>query len=434
MPRKSSVTFNLSTKTGRSKLPFGPKPYNQQLPADGLLIGYCKNPSGGVWFVRKRRLGTSQYDSHKIGFADDTKDCDGVTVFSYEQACAAAEKWYRAESGLVAASDKAYTVADLVAEYRLERRTKKLKKENSTLKSQFETDILPAFGEVPVRQLKEQHMREWFDKLAAQAPRTRWGKLKKVEDPEDEDYLRGRQVTANRIYCALQAVLNWGYKRGRVPSKAAWEKIEVFQHVSEPKIVPIAREDLMQVIRECEPGFQPLARSAVYTGARYGELSRMRVRDFNYKTRKVFLPKTKNGDKRHVFLHSEALEMFVELTRGKKENDHIFVRPTDGKPWNKGDQKVRMRRAVEAAGVTPEFTFHQLRHQCAVISLEDGMTMAEVSHMLGHKSVAVTEKYYAHHSVDHMQDKVEKCAPRLGFGSAPRTPDQSKVIVLPVAV
>jgi integrase len=433
MPRTSSVTFTLSTKNGRSKIPFGPKLHNVQLPAEGLLIGYRKNPSGGIWFASKRRLGTSQYDRFKIGPADDTKDCDGETIFSYQQACAKADRWYREESGCVAASNKAYTVRDLVAEYREERKTKKGKTENSTMKSHFEAHVLPVLGEVPLRKLTAQQVTQWFEKLPKKAP----GNGKRVVDAKEEgyeEYLRKRRSTANRTLAIFCAVLNWGYKKGRVQSKAAWERIEKYQEVNEPRIVEITREELQASIDNCDPGFQPLARGAVYTGARYAELGRMRVRDFNPKTSKVYLPKTKTDNPRYVFLHGEALEMFVELARGKKPSDHIFVRPTDGKPWAHGDQQSRMKVACEKAGVTLEFTFHQFRHQCACICLENGMAMAEVSYMLGHRSIATTERNYARYSKDHMQNKVEQYAPRLGFGAAPKTPAPSKVVVLPVPV
>jgi hypothetical protein len=60
------------------------------------------------------------------------------------------------------------------------------------------------------------------------------------------------------------------------------------------------------------------------------------------------------------------------------------------------------------------------------------MTMAEVAHMLGHRSVAITEKYYARFSQDHMQEKVNRFTPRLRPAAPQSDPnDAAKVIRLP---
>jgi len=65
-----------------------------------------------------------------------------------------------------------------------------------------------------------------------------------VIDPEDEEYLHKRQASANRDWNLLRAMLNYGYN----------------------------------------PVFQPLAKAALYTGARSSELRRMRVALHNANT------------------------------------------------------------------------------------------------------------------------------------------------------
>ena len=53
------------------------------------------------------------------------------------------------------------------------------------------------------------------------------------------------------------------------------------------------------------------------------------------------------------------------------------------------------------------------------------MRMEEVSSMLGHRSVEITETYYARFSPDHMQDKVNRFAPRLRPAAPQNSPDDT---------
>jgi hypothetical protein len=57
------------------------------------------------------------------------------------------------------------------------------------------------------------------------------------------------------------------------------------------------------------------------------------------------------------------------------------------------------------------------------------MRMEEVSYMLGHRSVAITERYYARFSKDHMQEKVRRFAPRLRPAAPQNAPDDSEKVI-----
>jgi integrase len=60
-----------------------------------------------------------------------------------------------------------------------------------------------------------------------------------------------------------------------------------------------------------------------------------------------------------------------------------------------------LRRIQEDAGLVdgegkPLISLHQLRHTCASLQLEHGVSMIAVSHHLGHASPQVTSTVYAH--------------------------------------
>jgi integrase len=422
--------FTVRTPNARRLIPAGSKQHIAPLPAPGLALTYRKSESlGGVWFGRKLREGTKQYLFHRIGLADDVQPANGINVFSYEQAVKEAENWNAQETGLVVVN-KAYSVRNLMNDYLADRETKKGRSQIRK-KQMAEKNILLELGNIPLRKLTHQQVENWLHNRARSLPRTRSGPnelvYREVANVEDEEYRRKRKASANTMWNLLKAALNYGYKTGKVSNRSAWDKIESFKLVNEPKVVDITFDQLVALIEACEPEFQLLAKAALYTGARVSELHRMQVKEFNSRTSKVYLPKTKNGNPRYVFLNGEALELFLEVTKGRAPDDVIFTK--DGEPWKEGSQQYPMYYACDAAGVTRKFTIHQLRHQCAVICLEGGMRMEEVSRMLGHKNIEITQKFYARFSRDHMQDKVEQYAPRLRPVAPPSAPvNAAKVI------
>lgn len=68
--------------------------------------------------------------------------------------------------------------------------------------------------------------------------------------------------------------------------------------------------------------------------------------------------------------------------------------------------KSGFRRAREASGM-PEVHFHDLRHSCATILLASGADLYTVAKVLGHSTIAMTERY-AHHQVSAQRSALEK--------------------------
>jgi integrase len=54
------------------------------------------------------------------------------------------------------------------------------------------------------------------------------------------------------------------------------------------------------------------------------------------------------------------------------------------------------KSAIAAAGLSPDTTFHDLRHAFASAALTEGVPISEVSRWLGHKSITTTADLYGH--------------------------------------
>ena len=68
-----------------------------------------------------------------------------------------------------------------------------------------------------------------------------------------------------------------------------------------------------------------------------------------------------------------------------------------------------MKLAVRYLGLNERLNFHSLRHTFATHLLQAGIPIYEVSKLLGHSSVKVTE-VYSHHIPNQMHSSVEKIA------------------------
>jgi integrase len=68
--------------------------------------------------------------------------------------------------------------------------------------------------------------------------------------------------------------------------------------------------------------------------------------------------------------------------------------------------------AREMAGLVADVTPHVLRHTCATLMFEAGISTWDVAGVLG-TSEAVTRKTYGHHSVEHLRRAVDVWSNRI---------------------
>ncbi|MFD1898780.1 tyrosine-type recombinase/integrase [Ottowia pentelensis] len=68
--------------------------------------------------------------------------------------------------------------------------------------------------------------------------------------------------------------------------------------------------------------------------------------------------------------------------------------------------KSGFRRAREKAGM-PEVQFRDLRRSCGTLMRQHGVDLHTISRILGHSSVQVTERVYAHLSTQQMREGLE---------------------------
>jgi len=134
------------------------------------------------------------------------------------------------------------------------------------------------------------------------------------------------------------------------------------------------------------------------TGARIGEVLDLRPRDVIMADKKMTIQRGKGGKTRVVYWHSDELTMLIERWKKQRQkSDYLFstVRSSNGKGSKIEPRQYRIQfdRYVEKAGLPEWTTTHVLRHSFATDFLNRGGNIRTLQIILGHSSLATTEKY-----------------------------------------
>jgi integrase len=408
----------LTTRSARAKLPSRREPYWTVI-SEGCALGYRRGARGGTW-LGKYRDDNGQRHYEALGAADDARDPDGLSVFSFAQAQEEARAFFhqkaREVAGDLAPSDGPYTVASAVSDY-LRDYERRGGKSPYTTRLTADTHILPAIGEVAVNKLTARKIQSWHHALAERQPRVR------TKPGADQSYRktatggdsqRKRRATSNRILTVLKAALNYAWKSGHVASDDAWRRVKPFREVDVARVRYLTEIECTRLINTCEPAFRNLVIGALLSGCRYSELTAMQVADFNSDAGVITVRTSKAGKPRHVVLTAEGQRHFAALSAGKLGDEPIFTRE-DGAPWGKSHQLRPMAEACKRAKIKPAVSFHVLRHTHGSTLAMRGVPLGVIAEQLGHADTRMTEKHYAHLAPSYVADTIRAHFPDLGI-------------------
>ena len=403
----------LSTRNARRNLKRGPKPY-WRLIAHGRHIGYRRSQGGGAWIARLY-LGDGKYAEKRIGTADDITDADGVEVLTWAQAQQKAHAWFvacqREAKGLHPDPNHEYTVKEAIDAYLAW--YEKHRKSYADTKAYADAHIVPALGHIKLSRLRREIIEDWHTALATMPPRrrTKPGKPQNFgPEPQHDDQLRSRKVTANRVLTILKAAFNKAKADKNVSDSSAWDGVKRFEGVDSARAQFLDHNEAPRLINASDPVFRPLVQAALLTGARYGELCNLKVGDFKHG--KLFISKSKSSESRWIMLNSEGKQFFEQVVLGRDSNEPMFVK--NGKPWGKSHQIDYMKRACANAGVN-RMGFHQLRHSYASMAVMSGLPLIVLAENLGHVDTRMVERFYGHLVLSYKEQMIEKFAPTLGI-------------------
>ncbi|TIL70378.1 MAG: site-specific integrase [Mesorhizobium sp.] len=400
----------MDTPNARKALPARGKPYYRTI-AKGLHLGYRKGQTGGRW-VARHYVGEQDYVVETIADADDKLEANGTTVLTFSQAQDLARQLH-AKRHAPTPTAGPYTVNDALDAYVHWMEGKRKSAQDTKWRRKL---IEAELGDKEVAKLTADEIRKWHRKISETPPRLRTKKGKEQRYREiatDSVSIRQRRATANRVLTILKAALNYAWREGKVDSDHEWRRVEPFEDVETARVRYLSIPEAKRLVNACEPDFRNLVQAALQTGARYGELTRLTVADFNPDVGTLTISESKSGNSRHVVLTDEGKRLFTQLAAGKEGKALLLTNPS-GNAWGISHQSRPMADACAKAKISPVIGFHGLRHTWASLAVMNGMPLLVVAAQLGHTDTRMVEKHYGHLSKSYIAEAVRAGAPRFG--------------------
>jgi len=190
--------------------------------------------------------------------------------------------------------------------------------------------------------------------------------------------------TINRSLGALKKALSIAWERGLTPENYGLKVKRLAEHNA--RDVTLTHEQVEKLASHASEQVRAAMWIALYTGCRRGEILKLRKADISATTILIRAGNTKT-------LKTRTVPIVGPLHRWL---EYIPIQ------INAEGLKTGFRRAREAAGM-PEVTFHDLRRSCGTLMIQAGVDLYVVSSILGHSTVTVTQKHYAHLQTDRMR-------------------------------
>lgn len=251
--------------------------------------------------------------------------------------------------------------------------------------------LIPVFENVPLVEIRKGNILQWRQEL--------------VE--------RISSATVNTVMGTLSSAFGWFVGRDWIEANPCFgikklkQDSRVFPWIDSP-------DAITRLLAECPAGqVRNAVAVLVGTGMRLDEALHLRWDDIDLEHRLITVHRgrrgkgptgtTKSGKARRVPIFDSVLPVLrdMKLARGGGSllwpgwTRSRFGKPTD-RPLSQSAIREPFKEAAARAGLPKELRLHDLRHTFASLFLVDGGDIFKLSRILGHHSVIITERTYAH--------------------------------------
>lgn len=181
------------------------------------------------------------------------------------------------------------------------------------------------------------------------------------------------------------------------------DKIESFKRVKQAEIDLMPKKELFTFLdKKVSPVSDLLVNMLFSTGLRIFELHSLNIEDIRQCT---FTMRGKGGKDRLIFMEDRVCKM-LSVFLGARKSGPIFLSKFGSRMSKRYLQKVVEKRSRLLKPSKP-VSAHTLRHFFATDLLENGADLRAIQDMLGHASIATTQRY-THVSNAHLKNAYDK--------------------------
>jgi integrase len=231
------------------------------------------------------------------------------------------------------------------------------------------------FGDIRIRLLSPYH----FDRYKAE-------RLKVVS-----------ATTVNIELRALKAALGSAAKWKMVDTNP-FSRLELARSAEQAPVY-FTRTDFKLLLESIkEAWLRDVILFALLSGARRGEICNLRWSDVDLDNRLVHIQssasfRTKMGKRRTIPINDLAYHLLMNR-RYISEGGYVFS--NNNHKLRASWVTHRLKRYVRKLGLNDRLHFHSLRHSTGSWLAQSGISIYQISRLLGHSTVRTTEMFYAH--------------------------------------
>jgi integrase len=221
-------------------------------------------------------------------------------------------------------------------------------------------------------------------------------------DLEQYKNMRVKKVTpssVNRELAFIKHMFNKAVEWGYLTSNQL-RSVKLFK---EPpgRIRYVTEEEEIKLLDYCSENTKDIVLFALNTGMRRSEIFNLKWSDVDFRQRNIIVRRSKNNEYRVIPMHSSVVSILKRLHK-KASSIYVF----EGKNGKLTTVKTGFNKAVRKAGIK-DLRFHDLRHTFASRLVMNGVDIASVKKLMGHKDIKMTMRY-SHLSDDHLKEAVRK--------------------------
>ena len=206
------------------------------------------------------------------------------------------------------------------------------------------------------------------------------------------------KATVNRELACLKTMMGFAVKKRWINSNPLSGYKLYRERPNKIRVVTV--DEFNRVHGEASELLKHILIMAYCTGMRRSEILNLKWKNVDLPEGYIRVEDTKNGEPRNIPINRQLIET-LETVKYNTSSEYVF---------SHGAEPVRCFKtafdnAVKRSGVE-RFTFHDLRHTFASNLVMNGVDLATVQELLGHKSIVMTKRY-SHPTPDHKKRAVD---------------------------
>jgi integrase len=247
--------------------------------------------------------------------------------------------------------------------------------------------VLPTFEDMPLRSITTMAVQAWVKRLTKGAAPS----------------------SVRQYYSVFTAILNAAVHEGMLAKNPA-ARVKLPDARKEERVF-LNHGDADTLVAVIPDRYRALVTTALWTGARWGELAGLRVENVNFLRRQIHIdeslielngnftvgpPKTK-GSRRIIGIHQNLVDVLAQHLAAYPPRSGLVFTTLSGTHISRANFRQRVwLPAIKRAGLEKQPHFHDLRHTHVAWLIHLGWPMKAISQRLGHTTIGMTFDTYGH--------------------------------------